>query len=149
MGITPLAVSTAAVPAAIAVFQADGSMIGANEGYGRLWGQDPQILAQMPHLNQASGEWASRCKPSGVWGDIRQFVGHEIARAPWVEEIETTEGLRLAVRMSPARGRATVIQFLPLDISVPDPMEYLAPQAATPLLDAARAKAPAKSARTA
>lgn len=127
-----------AVPAAIAVFQADGAMIGANEGYGRLWGQDPQILAQMPHLNQACAEWAEGCKPSRVWGVIRQFIGHEVERAPWVEEIETLGGLRLAVRMAPTRGRATVIQFLPLDASLSDPLADLSPQQATPLLDAAR-----------
>lgn len=130
-----------AVPAAIAVFQADGTMIGANEGYGKLWGQDPQILSQMPHLNQACADWAERCKPSRVWGEIRQFVGHEVARAPWVEEVETTDGLRLAVRMAPTRGRATVVQFLPLDVSLSDPLSDLGAQPATPLLDAARAQA--------
>ncbi|GAB5449386.1 PAS-domain containing protein [Gymnodinialimonas sp.] len=130
-----------AVPAAIAVFQADGAMIGANEGYGRLWGKDPQILAQMPHLNQACAEWAEGCKPSRVWGEIRQFVGHEVERAPWVEEVETLDGLRLAVRMAPTRGRATVVQFLPLDVSLSDPLADLGVQTATPLLDAARAQA--------
>lgn len=138
-----------AVPAAIAVFQADGSMIGANEGYGKLWGQNPQILAQMPHLNQACTEWAAGCKPSRAWGEIRQFVGHEVERAPWVEEIETKEGLRLAVRMAPTRGRATVVQFLPLDVSQTDPLAGLDTRTATPLLDAARAKPKTKAARRA
>lgn len=132
-----------AVPAAIAVFQADGAMIGANEGYGRLWGQDPQILAQMPHLDQACADWAERCAPSDVWAAVRQFVGHEVDRAPSVQEIETRSGLRLAVRMAPTRGRATVIQFLPLDVSLSDPLADLAATPATPLLDAARAHADA------
>lgn len=123
-----------AVPAAIAVFQADGAMIGANEGYGKLWGQDPQTLAQMPHLDQACKEWAAGCKPSRAWGDIRQFVGHEVERAPRVDEVETKEGLRLAVRMMPTRGRATVVQFMALDVSASD----LTTTVATPLLDAAR-----------
>lgn len=138
-----------AVPAAITVFQADGSMIGANEGYGRLWGQDPQILAQMPHLNQACTDWADRCKPSRVWGEIRQFVGHEVERAPWVEEIETRDGLRLAVRMAPTRGRATVIQFLPLDVNLTDPLSDLDSRTATPLLDAALQRANGKAAQSA
>ena len=144
-----------AVPAAIAVFQADGSMIGANEGYGRLWGQDPLILAQMPHLSQASTDWSTRCKPSGVWGDIQQFVSHEVERTPRVEEIETIDGLRFAVRIAPARGRATVIQFLPLDVSLADPLADLVAQSgldaepSTPLLDAARATTQEKSAQTA
>lgn len=138
-----------AVPAAIAVFQADGAMIGANEGYGKLWGQDPQILEQMPHLDQACAEWAEGCKPSRAWGEIRQFVGHEVERAPWVEEIETKEGLRLAVRMAPTRGRATVVQFLPLDVSLSDPLADLDATDATPLLDAARANGSVKAKRRA
>lgn len=129
-----------AIPAAIAVFQADGSMIGANEGYGRLWGQDPQILAQMPHLTQAMGDWSDACKPNPVWGGIREFVGHEVDRDPWVAEIETAKGLRLAVRVTPTRGRATVIQFLPLDVSVADPLLDHDVRPATPLLDIARAQ---------
>lgn len=136
-----------AVPAAIAVFQADGAMIGANEGYGRLWGQDPQILAQMPHLDQACAEWAEGCKPSRVWAEIRQFVGHEVERGPWVEEIETSDGLRLTVRMAPTRGRATVIQFLPLDVGLSDPLTDHNPQPTTPLLDAARAQIEASEKR--
>ncbi|QXT40167.1 PAS-domain containing protein [Gymnodinialimonas ceratoperidinii] len=138
-----------AIPAAIAVFQADGAMVGANEGYGRLWGQDPQDLAQMPHLNQTCQDWAKGCKPSPVWGEIRQFVGHEIERAPWVEEIETLNGMRLAVRMAPTRGRATVIQFHPLDINVADPLAELGVPPATPLLDAARAQVPEDTQRRA
>lgn len=128
-----------AVPAAIAVFQADGSMVGANEGYGRLWGQDPQILAQMPHLTQAMEDWSSASKPNAIWADIREFVGHEVERDPWVGEIETAKGLRLAVRVAPIRGRATVIQFLPLDVSLADPLSGLNTDHATPLLDAALA----------
>lgn len=138
-----------AVPAAIAVFQADGAMIGANEGYGRLWGQDPQTLAPMPHLNQACQHWADGCKPSPVWGDIRQFVGHEVERAAWVEEVETKAGVRLAVRMTPTRGRATVVQFMPLDISLTDPLAELAPDTVTPLLDAARSQVPQDTKRRA
>ncbi|OAN75180.1 hypothetical protein A8B78_16620 [Jannaschia sp. EhC01] len=138
-----------AVPVAIAVFQADGAMIGANEGYGRLWGQDPQVLAQMPHLNQACVEWSARCKPSRVWGEIRQFVGHEVERGPWVEEVETLDGVRLAVRMAPTRGRATVVQFLPLDVSKSDPLAELTPASATPLLDAARAQTERSAQRSA
>lgn len=138
-----------AVPVAIAVFQADGSMVGANEGYGKLWGQNPQSQDQMPHLNQAFSEWSKRCKPSRIWGEIRQFVGHEVERAPWVEEIETLDGQRLAVRMAPTRGRATVVQFLPLDLSLLDPLADLEAFAATPLLDAARAQVPEPAKRRA
>jgi hypothetical protein len=41
--------------------------------------------------------------------------------------------------MSPARGRATVVQFSALDVSLTDPLADLRQGTATPLLDAARA----------
>lgn len=139
-----------AVPAAIAVFQTDGSMIGTNEGYGRLWGSDPKSLAAMPHLEEVCADWAARCLPTGIWGEIRQFVAHEVERAPWAEEVQTRDGVRLAVRMSPARGRATVVQFQPLDISLTDPLAEIGSVSRTPLLDTARKVADsAKAARRA
>lgn len=127
------------LPVGLAVFQADGTLISTNEGYARLWGIDPTPQDQMPSLGEASALWAARCEPSGVWGDIRQFVAHEVDRGPWVEEICTRDGLRLAVRIEPARGRSTVVQFLPLDDSMTDPLSNIDVQSSTPLLDAARA----------
>jgi hypothetical protein len=66
-------------------------------------------------------------------------VAHEVDRGPWVEEIRTRDGLRIAVRMEPTRGRSTVVQFLPLDDSMTDPLSNIGGQSGTPLLDAARA----------
>ncbi len=138
-----------AVPAAIAVFQADGVMVGANEGYKRMWGATPEASATMLRLTEATTYWADQCKPSGIWGEIRQFVSHDSERAPWVEQIETKDGARIAVRMAPARGRATVIQFLQLDISMTDPLADMDTRPATPLLDAARAVGTKKAAASA
>jgi PAS domain-containing protein len=127
------------LPIGLAVFHADGSLLSTNEGYARLWATDPTAQDQMPTLGEASALWAARCEPSGVWGDIRQFVAHEVDRGPWVEEIRTRDGLRIAVRMEPTRGRSTVVQFLPLDDSMTDPLSNIGGQSGTPLLDAARA----------
>ncbi|MEJ6390207.1 PAS-domain containing protein [Gymnodinialimonas ulvae] len=127
------------LPVGIAVFHADGTMLSSNEGYARLWGDNPNGHEQMPTLGEASALWAARCDPSGVWGDIRQFVAHEIDRGPWVEKVSTRDGLHMAVRIEPARGRSTVVQFLPLDDSMTDPLSGLVAASATPLLDAARA----------
>ena len=133
------------LPVGLAVFQADGMMQTCNDGYTRLWGHDPSTAEQMPHLGEVTALWSARCEPSGVWGDIRQFVAHEVDRGSWVEEVCTRDGLRLAVRMEPARGRTTVVQFLPLDDSMTDPLSDLVSHHGTPLLDAARAVAEGSS----
>ena len=126
------------LPVGLAIFEADGRMLGCNEGYAQLWGRDAVSGGKLPSLGEASALWSANCEPSGVWGEIRQFVAHEVERGSWVEEVCTREGLRLAVRMEPARGRATVVQFIPLDDSMTDPLLAVADTAATPLLDAAR-----------
>lgn len=126
------------LPVGLAVFEADGTMVRCNEGYTRLWGHDPSDTDQMPMLGEVSALWSARCEPSGVWSEIRQFVAHEVDRGSWVEEVCTRDGLRLAVRMEPARGRTTVVQFLPLDDSMTDPLSELVSHHGTPLLDAAR-----------
>ena len=138
------------LPAGLAVFQADGTMLSANDGYARIWGHDPSTQEKMPNLGEATALWSAHCDPSGIWGDIRQFVAHEVERGIWAEEVRTRDGLRLIVRMVPSRGRATVVQFLPLDTDLTDPLQDMGTGSETPLLDAARAAsrsvAPAKSA---
>ncbi len=115
-----------ATPSAIAVFDADGAMIGFNEGYSRLWGRDAADHAQMPNVYDACAQWSARCAPSDLWGNMRQFVGHHMDRAPWVGNVQLKDGARLAVRVAPARGRATVIHFIPLEGSLMDPLADLA-----------------------
>ncbi len=127
------------LPVGLAVFKADGTMLSANSGYARLWGQDVTTLEHMPGLGECTALWAAHCEPSGVWADIRSFVAHEIERGPWVDEVCSRDGVRLAVRMVPAKGRATVVQFMPMDDSLTDPLAEIDQDSATPLLDAARA----------
>ncbi|MEX3017655.1 PAS-domain containing protein [Gymnodinialimonas hymeniacidonis] len=127
------------LPVGLAVFKADGSMLSCNSGYARLWGQDPTALDHMPSLGECTALWAANCEPSGVWADIRSFVAHEVERGPWLDEVCSRAGVRLSVRMVPAKGRATVVQFVPMDESLSDPLAELAENEPTPLLDAARA----------
>jgi len=127
------------LPVGLGVFDGEGVMQGWNEGYTRLWGHDPSTSEQAPKLADVLALWSGCCEPSGVWGDIRQFVANEVERGSWVEEVCTRDGLRLAVRMEPGRGRTTVVQFLPLDDSMTDPLsDLVSHHPDTPLLDALR-----------
>lgn len=141
------------VPAAIAVFSSDGVMVCANDAYGALWGVDPNSLPAMPRLSEATRLWAGRCEDSTIWNDIKAFITNTTDRSPSTHEIRTKDGAHLTVRLVPARGRATVVQFLPIDLPMTQPLdtgssdESLRP--ATPLLDAARAAGSKKTAASA
>ncbi|MEJ6392938.1 PAS-domain containing protein [Gymnodinialimonas sp. 2305UL16-5] len=126
-----------AAPAAIAIFGADGGMVGANQVYRQIWGDagDSQDLTSLPNLTRSTALWAARCQPSGIWGEIRQFVAHDIERAPWVEEIETLDGTQLLVRMMPTRSRHTVVQFFPRDGAWADPLSDLLQDMSPPELE--------------
>ena len=120
-----------AAPMAMAVFNAGGTLVQTNAIYDRFWaparseaedGGEP-----LPTLARASALWASRCGPSGLWGEIRQFVGQEVERAAWSEEVRLLDGRRMTVHMAPIRGRHTVLHFIPEDAVWADPLATLAP----------------------
>lgn len=125
-----------ATPSAIAVFDAAGAMVCANAGYARLWGDDPATAADMPSLTKASALWASRCKPTRLWGEVRQFISHEVERTPWSEEIQHIDGTPILVRMSPVRGRYSVVQFAPKGAAWDDPLSGLNPDQGTAMAPA-------------
>ncbi|WP_224816345.1 PAS-domain containing protein [Hasllibacter sp. MH4015] len=136
-----------ASPSAIAVFDHDGGMIHSNQGYDDLWGRDTARVGGLPHLSEAVSLWSTRCKPSPVWAELRQFVCHEVPRDPNVAQVETVDGIRLAVRMAPARGRATVVHFIPLDAHLHNPLAELSLK--PPVVIDAGAAQPLGAARTA
>ncbi|GAA5074664.1 PAS-domain containing protein [[Roseibacterium] beibuensis] len=109
---------------ALAVFGRDGQMVLSNAAYADLWGDDPRLTEVAPRLADATRLWQGRCAPSGIWGEIRQFAAFQIERAPWVETITLLEGERLACRVSPMAGGATLVRFLPLESGMSDPLGW-------------------------
>jgi PAS domain-containing protein len=116
--------------AALAIFGRDGQLILSNDAYAVLWGDDPRTAQVPPRLSDATRLWQARCAPSGVWGKIRQFAAFQTERTPWVEVVTTEAGARLACRVSPMRGGATLVRFVSLDTDLSDPLGW--PMAAGP-----------------
>ena len=103
------------LPAALAIFSGDGRLALANAAYGAVWGGDPQALIGVLSLGDAIRTWQGRTRPTGLWGDIRQFAMPRPDRAAWSEAITLIDGGRLSVRVAPLSGGAVAVSFHPVD----------------------------------
>jgi hypothetical protein len=62
----------------------------------------------------------ARFQPSGLWGDIRQFVRHETDRAAWSDALIDKAGSMVHCRIAPLRGGHTIVWFIPGDADLGD-----------------------------
>ncbi|WP_051508373.1 hypothetical protein [Roseicyclus elongatus] len=88
------------------------------------WGDDPRTADIPPRLIDATRLWQARCQPTGLWSDIRQFAAFQIDRAPWVDVVTTQEDERIACRVAPLRGGATLVRFQSLESDWTDPLAW-------------------------
>lgn len=99
---------------AIAVFANDGSLLTANSAYTSLWGVDDMEGVQTTSsVSDAARIWHSKCAPSPIWADVREFVGGLGDRKEWTSPARLWDGRRLNCRFVPLPGGQTLTGFLP------------------------------------
>lgn len=98
---------------AIAVFSADGTLTMTNAAYATLWGDDHESAPQDFNVFEASRIWHSKCAPSPVWAEMRDYATSFSKRAEWNAEARLWDGRRLHCRARPLAGGATLIGFAP------------------------------------
>ncbi|MEQ3625713.1 MAG: PAS-domain containing protein [Celeribacter sp.] len=96
---------------AIAVFSRTGLLLMSNEAHARLWDQDPGAMLAEIGANEVIGHWQSRCRPSPVWGELRDFLHSETERAEWDGDLRMRDGTALTCRFVPIAGGATLVTF--------------------------------------
>ncbi len=105
---------------AIAVFSPAGVLTQSNSAYSALWGTDPSTSLEDVTVHDTTQHWQSRCQPSPVWGEIRDFVTAIEDRACWQDEVCMTDGRTLECQCIPIAGGATMLSFtLPPGAKVP------------------------------
>ena len=85
---------------AIAIFSISGELYHQNEAHANLWGglsTDPETRST---IKDASKLWQSRSKPTGLWGEIRDFVNQIDEREGWREDIIYETSSALAYKLS-------------------------------------------------
>ncbi len=111
------------LPAGMIVFDRDGEVLRTNAAYRALMrdrfdGAANKVSAldtTEATLTEMTLVWQEVFLPSGLWGEIRQFVRHETDRAAWSDAVTERSGARMHCRVAPLRGGNTVVWFLPAD----------------------------------
>ncbi|MFT6169190.1 MAG: PAS domain-containing protein [Celeribacter sp.] len=98
---------------AIAVFSNDGTLLMANSAYTSLWGAEGLEDARDTGVMEATRIWHSKCAPSPIWGDVRDFVGRMGERSEWENSARLWDGRRLNCRFVPLAGGQTLAGFSP------------------------------------
>ncbi len=98
-------------PEAIAIFSSYGTISMANAAYNDMFGYDPVHALGDVNVIDASKDWQSLCKPSPIWGDVRDFIVQKGERAEWSSTVETRDGKLLNCRFVPISHGATLVGF--------------------------------------
>ena len=98
-----------AVPDAIAVFAADGTLISSNAAYAALWGRDPRTSLADPDALSAVSTWRTVAGGHAVWDEIGTLI-EEGGAASWSREVPGPAG-PLLCSGSPLDGGAILVRF--------------------------------------
>jgi len=96
---------------AIAIFSISGELYHQNQAHAHLWGglsTDPETRST---IQDASKLWQSRSKPTGLWGEIRDFVNQIDEREGWREDIIYENEQRIGIQIVPLMGQHTAVCF--------------------------------------
>ncbi|WP_143226501.1 PAS-domain containing protein [Actibacterium pelagium] len=97
---------------AVAVFSPAGVLTQSNQAYTMLWETDPLTSLNDLTITDATRHWRDLCRPSPIWGEIRDFVHTIEERANWHDQVQMQNGQNLTLRCTPLSGGATMITFL-------------------------------------
>lgn len=115
---------------AVVVFSSDGTLAMCNAAYRELWSVDPDNSFVQMSVIDATRSWQSACKPTPLWGEIRDFVSTRENRAEWDGTVRSLTGREIGCRIAPMPNGATVVIFRPAtgaDSPVaPEPAETIA-----------------------
>lgn len=100
-----------ALPDAIAVFSSSGTMVMSNTAYISLWGEKTDQGFVPPELSVSVRAWQSRCAPTAVWNELRNFIQMLGPRAPWSDRVVLDDGRQLRCHASPISGGKTMVRF--------------------------------------
>lgn len=98
-----------ALPTSLAVFAANGAMVQCNTAMMREWGL-PDASGDVPlDIKDVSRAWQKYCRPSPVWGEVRDFILDGRERAEWTGEARLKSGTPVNVQVSPIASGASLV----------------------------------------
>ncbi len=100
-----------ALPQAIAVFSAGGTLSISNSAYGRLWGNDPSTQVDGVTIRDAVAAWEARSAPTPAWEELRAQIARTDRQGTWRTRVMLTDGRTLLTRVTPLTRGATLVDF--------------------------------------
>jgi PAS domain-containing protein len=113
------------IPAGMIVFDLEGSVLRTNAAYRAMldsWARSEGApdMAVDATLKDMTPIWQRTFQPSGLWGEIRQFVRHETDREAWSDALIGKAGSMMHCRIAPLRGGHSIVWFIPGDADLGD-----------------------------
>ncbi len=100
-----------ALPEAICVISAEGTITLSNTAYANLWGHDPSTTIIESNLNDALKIWQKNSLPNPIWQRILSFSVQHGARENWQEHLTLLDGRTAICSVFPIARGATMIKF--------------------------------------
>ena len=122
-----------ALPDAIAVFSANGTLVMTNKAYADLWDVDYETTVRAHDLRAEMIMWQSHCAAAPIWGELRTFIGKSGDRHMWTDRAILDDGRQFTCKAQPIAGGMTMISFAVMSrmsprirqkLSMPDPAIY-------------------------
>ncbi|UWQ99514.1 PAS-domain containing protein [Rhodobacteraceae bacterium S2214] len=122
-----------ALPDAIAVFSANGTLVTTNKAYADLWDVDYDTTVRVHDLRAEMMMWQSHCAAAPIWGELRDFIGKSGHRKLWTDRAILDDGRQFTCKAQPIAGGKTMISFSVLSrmsprvqqkLAMPDPAIY-------------------------
>lgn len=111
---------------ALVVFDSSGTLSFANNAFDRLWNTQFADNLLSPNIADLTDIWQDKCKPTPIWGDIRDFSTQIYDRARFQSLAEMNNGKSLITRVSPIPGGYTLVEFSHAPLGMP-PVESASP----------------------
>lgn len=100
---------------AIIIFDANGQVAFSNQAFADIWGEDAAASLSTPGTTDMTRLWQSRCEPSPVWGDFRDFAADFGERSNWQAVVKMLDGPFLTVNFAPIPGGRILCEFVEIE----------------------------------
>ena len=96
---------------AIAVFSTAGTLVMSNKAYADLWSTKEQSFHDKRAIQTELDTWRSRCTPTRMWSEMREFIHVLGARKSWSDDAILDDGRHIQCQANPIAGGMTMVRF--------------------------------------
>ncbi|MDO6590483.1 hypothetical protein DS901_17970 [Loktanella sp. D2R18] len=100
-----------AMPDAVAVFSAAGTLLICNQAYTDLWQTNPAVYHEQRALQTEMKVWKNHSATTQVWSRIRNFIYQTGPRDPWSDTTFLDDGRELTCHTNPIAAGKTLVRF--------------------------------------